>query len=163
MTIFELIKKYGRNRGEDVMWQSTEMISELLEKHLTDQELSKAKRKIYEIMAGGHYNKEFADEQMTKMYYINNNGIKRNAPYWTEEEVMQVYESVKNSIPEYNFYDFEVTLNMIKSDNCQMLKKWFPNEGKEERTQRFITMAVNWLKDEDNPFGTCKIWGYFNN
>lgn len=161
MTLFELIKKYGKNKGEEVMWKSTQMISDMLEKHLSEDELLKVKKDTYEIMSGGHYNKEFADAQIKKMYYINNEGQRRNAPYWTEEEVSRVYESIRSNIPDYNMYDFEVTLNMIKSDNCQMLKKWFPNEGKEERTQRFIEMAVNWLRDEDNPYGSEKIWGYF--
>lgn len=162
MTLFELIRKYGKNKGEDVMWQSTQMISDTLEKHLDKDELLKVKKEAYAMMNGGHYNKEFAEEQISKMYYIGTEGARRNAPYWTEEEVSRVYESVRGSIPEYNMYDFMVTLNMIKSDNCQLVKKWFPNEGKEERTQRFIDMAVNWLRDEDNPYGTEKIWGYFN-
>ena len=80
----------------------------------------------------------------------------------TKEQVADVYESVRSEIPEYNMWDFFVTLQMVKSDNCPMLKKWFPNATPEEMTQKFVAMAVNWLKDEDNPFGTEKIWKYLN-
>lgn len=27
---------------------------------------------------------------------------------------------------------------------------------------KIISMAINWLNDDDNPYGTEKIWGYMN-
>ena len=57
---------------------------------------------------------------------------------------------------------FEVALNMIKSDYCPLLKRWFPDESKEDHIRRLVALTVNWLSDEDNPFGTEKVWLYFN-
>jgi hypothetical protein len=96
------------------------------------------------------------------MYYIDANVVKHQAPYWGEPEVRLAYEQIKSKIPHYNFYDFEVTLNMVKSDNCNKLKKWFPNATDEELKGKLIEEAVNYLDDEDNPYGDEKIWMYLN-
>lgn len=162
MTVYELIKKYGKNRGEDIMWSSVKVISEALENHLNEEDLCNLKKQVYYSMVGGHYDKDFADKQISTMYYISDDGMKHYGPYWSEDEVRAVYNEIRGSIGDYNFYDFEVALNMIKSDNYTLLKRWFPNETKEDRTKRFISLTVNWLNDEDNPYGKEKVWGYFN-
>lgn len=163
MTTFtELIKKYGTNKGENIMWASVDILSETLEKHLTDEEFCTLKKKMHYLMVGGRFDKEFADIQMKKFYYIDANGSKHWAPYWTEDDVKAVYNEVKDSIRNYNFYDFEVALNMIKSDYCPLLKRWFPNESDEDHLRRLIALTINWLDDEDNPFGDEKVWLYFN-
>lgn len=69
---------------------------------------------------------------------------------------------VKGDIGDYNFYDFEVALNMIKSDYCPLLKRWFPDEDKDSHLKRLVSLTVNWLNDTDNPYGSEKVWGYFN-
>ena len=161
MTLTELIKKYGADKGEDVMWASVEALSQTLQDHLSEEEFNKLKKKMHYIMVGGHYDKEFADMQMPKMYYEDNEG-KHYAPYWTESEVKTLYSEIKGMIGDYNFYDFEVALNMIKSDYCPLLKKWFPDESKEDHLKRLVSLTINWLSDDDNPFGTEKIWLYFN-
>ena len=76
---------------------------------------------------------------------------------------MKVYDSVKRSIPvEYNFWDFYVTLNMLKSDECQLLHKWFPEATDDEFEIKVVESAINYLNDSDNPYGTEKVWGYLN-
>ena len=52
-----------------------------------------------------------------------------------------------------------VALNMIKSDNWLLLKEWFPDE--KDLQDKIIDMTINWLNDEDNPYGDSKVWGYF--
>ena len=51
---------------------------------------------------------------------------------------------------------------MIKSDYCPLLKRWFPDESKEDHLKRLVALTVNWLDDADNPFGKEKVWLYFN-
>lgn len=162
MTLIELIKKYGANKGEDTMWASVELLSKTLQDKLTDAEFTELKKRMHYIMVGGHYDKEFAELQIPKMYYEDTDGTKHYAPYWTEDEVRTLYSEVKGKIEDYNFYDFEVALNMIKSDYCPLLKRWFPDESKEDHIRRLVALTVNWLSDEDNPFGTEKVWLYFN-
>ena len=52
---------------------------------------------------------------------------------------------------------------MIASDNHALILRWFPDEEMSSRETRYVEMTVNWLNDEDNPFGAGKkIWGYLN-
>ena len=162
MTLTELIKKYGTSKGEDAMWASVDLVSKALEDHLTESEYNDIKKKMHYIMFGGHFDKEFANKQIAKFYYIDTDGSKHFAPYWTEDEVKSVYNEVRSTISDYNFYDFEVALNMIKSDYCPLLKRWFPDEDKDSHVKRLVALTLNWLIDEDNPFGTEKVWLYFN-
>jgi hypothetical protein len=59
-------------------------------------------------------------------------------------------------------WDFYVTVQMNHSDNINLINQWFNNISKEELNDKIIDMSINWLNDEDNPFGDHKIWGYFN-
>lgn len=58
---------------------------------------------------------------------------------------------------DYNKWDFEVTMNMIKSDMYPILKEWFPEE--KDLRDKIIELTINWLNDEDYP--DHKIWNYF--
>ena len=161
--IYDIIKTYGKGKGEDTMWRSVKALSKTLEDNLTSDEYCKIERDIYASMVGGHYNEEYAHCDVRKMYYVNRNGMKMSAPYWTDEQVAEVYSKVKNEIPgAYNMWDFYVTLNMTKSDNCNLFMRWWQGSSDAEREQRVIEMAVNWLCDEDNPYGEEKIWRYLN-
>ena len=161
-TLFELIKKYGAGKGEQAMWKSVRVISDAVDKHMDEESKKKLSRDIYSTMSGGHYNTEFADEDVQKMYYIDKEGERRNAPFWTHQQTDSIYQGVKSLIPAYNACDFFVTMNMIKSDNAMMLKKWFPNDTEAECAIKVRDMAVAWLDDPDNPFGDEKIWRYLN-
>ena len=91
---------------------------------------------------------------------MDSEGQKHYAPYWTDSEVEGIYELNKSSIPSaYNLYDFMVTLNMIKSDYHNILEGWFEGADNEKR---YIELAINWLDDDDNPFGGERVWKYFN-
>ena len=59
-------------------------------------------------------------------------------------------------------WDFYVTLNMMKADNCTMLRDWFPEAGADDMEGKLVEMAINWLNDGDNPYGGAKIWRYLN-
>lgn len=162
MTLASLIKTYGEGKGEKVMLAVTDMLSDFLKDNLSDDAYEKICKELYCKLAGGHFNKDFADIQIPQMYYEKGDE-KKFAPYWTETEVKDIYDKVKTDIPgAYNFYDFEVTLNMIKSDYYGLVEKWFNDATEEQKQDRYIELAVNWLKDDDNPFGNEKVWKYFN-
>ena len=161
--IYDIIKTYGRGKGEDVMWKSVKVLSDSLEDMLSPEDYAQIEREIYESMAGGHYNEKFAHADVSKMYYISRNGTKMNAPYWTDEQVAEVYNNVKGDIPgAYNMWDFYVALNMTKSDNCNLFRMWWQDASDEEIEKRFVEATINYLDDADNPFGNEKIWRYIN-
>ena len=162
MDIYNILKEGLRGEGSDKMWCTTKILSDAIEDYVPEKQKEAIKTKVYYSTFGGHFNRDFADSAVSKFYYVDLTGVKHQAPYWTEPEVKEIYESVKAKIPAYNFYDFEVTLNMVKSDNCNKLKKWFPQATDKELLDRLIEEAVNYLVDDDNPYGTEKIWKYLN-
>ena len=113
-------------------------------------------------MSGGHYNEEYAIEAVAKLFYKASNGKEIHAPYWTVQQVKDVHDTISGKIPDYTFWDFYVTLQMIKADNCPLLMRWFPNSTADERDKMLIEMAINWLADPDYPYPGEKIWRYLN-
>ena len=162
MDIYNIIKEGLRGEGSDKMWKATKIFSDAIEEYVSEKQKEDIKSKIYYTTFGGHFNKGFADAVIPNFYYIDLNGVRHEAPYWTEAEVRKIYETIKSKIPSYNFYDFEVTLNMVKSDNCNKLKKWFPQATQEELLAKLVEEAINWLDDADNPYGTEKVWRYLH-
>ena len=162
MTVYSILKEGLRGEGSDKMWCTTKILSDSIEEFVPEKQKDVLYTKIYYGMNGGHFDKDFADKAMSKMYYLDESENKHYAPYWTESEVKSVYETIRPKIPAYNMYDFEVTLNMIKSDNYLMLKKWFPQATEQELLTKMVEEAVNYLTDIDNPYGNEKIWKYLN-
>ena len=162
MDIYNILKEGLNGEGSDKMWCTTKILSDAIEQYVPDKQRDVIKSKVYYSTFGGHFNRDFANDAISKFYYMDLNGIKHYAPYWTESEVKSIYEGIKRKVPAYNFYDFEVTLNMIKSDNCNKLKKWFPDDSDEELMEKIVEETINYLNDEDNPYGTEKIWRYLN-
>lgn len=164
MKIKQILKEYKDKLTYDKLHDIINILASIVEDNDTEQEESKLLRKINCIVLDGHYNSELALEDINKMYYTLN-GKKFNAPYWPVEEVMGIYNSLKNSNPilsVYNFYDFYVALNMIKSDNYKLYKTRFKNYSEEELDKLFIEDTINWLDDDDNPYGNHKIFGYLS-
>ena len=160
MTLYDLTRKYGEGKGESTMWSTLSLVSNAVDSLPLDEKNALI-RKVYGVMSGKHYNEEFAREDISKMYYTDGEG-KHYAPYWTDEDLRALYEQYGGEIPGYNFWDWAVTMNMIKSDHCSLLSDWFPEDDEAERNNRIVRLAINWLQDEDNPFGQSKVWCYFN-
>lgn len=162
MTIYELTKKYGEGRGEATMWSTVAIVSEAVEALMTEAEKNSLIRRVYGMMSDGHYNEEFAREDIAKMYYTDRDGVKRYGPYWPDSALRSIYDKIKAQIPGYNCWDWAVTMSMIKSDYCPLLTEWFPADNEDIRNERIVRLAINWLRDEDSPLGKSKTWKYFN-
>ena len=128
--------------------------------HATEEELHCLYRDIYGVVSEGHFDRHFADEAIKKMWYEDDNGDKHYAPFFTEEEVKEVFDLNKDEISDYTIYDLAVTMNMLRSDNNRFLEKYASGEsGKKEMIS---TMAIEYLQDPDAPHPTNKIWCYIN-
>lgn len=79
-------------------------------------------------------------------------------------EIEKIWDKNKSQIeePTYTMWDFYVTMNMLMSDNHKLLEERYPDSTKDEKTKIIVEDAINYLNDEDNPFGSEKIWGYLN-
>ena len=161
MTLYDITKKHAEGKGEDMMWKTVRIISNAVESDMDEHAKDKLIRKIYGAMSDGHYTEELAMADIKNMYYTDGKGQMHKAPYWPEEAVEEIYEAHKDEIPDYNEYDFMVTMNMIASDSWCMLTRWFPSYDANEMNEKIAEMAVNWLSDEDWPTKT-KIWDYLS-
>ena len=163
MTLYEMTKKYGTGKGEPMMWETVEIISDAVEASMPEAEKAALERKIYGKLSDGHYNEQYALEDVARMSYREpRTGMIRKAPFWSSDMVRGIYDSVKGEIREYNCWDFYVTLHMVASRDVALLDRWFPNLDEKDRDGKMVEMAVNWLKDDDNPYGSKKIWSYLN-
>ena len=156
-----MTKKYGTDKGEDMMWKTIEAVSESVDEYMPEEHKRELMRKVYGEMSDGHYCEEFADEDISKMYYVDRSNVKHQAPYWPKSAVKEIYDTIRGDIRPYNFCDFNVTMNMVASDNWPLLEKWFPDMDGAERNAKTVEMAVNWLKDPDSRHPESKIWDYF--
>lgn len=162
MNLYDLTKKYGEGKGESAMWSTLSIVSDALESSMDESEKKSLVRKVYGVISGKHYNEEFAREDIAKMYYRDENGVKHAGPFWPEETLRSIYESRKREIPDYNYWDFAVTMSMMLSDYYAILVDWFPDDDQDMRNSRLIQLALNWLHDEDSPYGSSKPWCYLN-
>lgn len=162
MTFEELILHYSSEADTEQMKEVTSIISDFIEKKMSYEDKETLLKKLYGIVGGGHFDKCFSDIQVADMYYTDKEDVKHYAPYWTEGELKSLFDTLKDTIKPYNFYDFVVVMNMVKSDQYLKLKKWFPAATEDELLDKLVDEAVTWLNDPDNPFGSTKAWSYFN-
>ena len=166
MTIYDLVKKYAKGKGETVMWESTKMLSDALapmsETH--PDKYWKLVKDMYALMNGPHYDEDFGRWQIEQMRFTDKGGKLHRAPYWTEEQMRAVYEASKPKLkaPGTTMWDFFVALNMIKSDNWCLYKSWWPEADESVLDGKVIEATVNYFDDEDAPHKDSKVWSYFN-
>ena len=160
-TIYELIKKNSVGKGEDIMWKSTAIISDAVEHDMSEDAKKKLYNDLYGLMSNGHYNEDMALCDVEKMYYEDSGGSKHYAPYLTAPAVKEEYNKIASKINEYNEWDFYVTLHMIVSDYHNLMERWFPEDSQEERIEKYVELAVNWLDDDDWPEND-RIWAYLH-
>lgn len=161
MTFNELINKYVSDTDTKQMQQITCIVSDFIEKEDCDTKNILLK-KVFGVVGKGHFDENFAKHQISDMYYVDTSGVKHYAPYWTDGDLRTIYEPLKEQVKPYNFYDFMVVMNMMGSDQILKLKKWFPDATQDELLDKLVEESINWLNDEDNPFGDTKAWSYFN-
>lgn len=163
MTLYDMTKMYGKDKGEPMMWNVISIVSDAVEASMPEAEKKELERRIYGKLSGGHYNEQYAMEDVAEMSYRDTRtGMVRNAPYWPIPVVRNIYDNVKGDLRSYNCWDFFVTLNMVGTKDSKLLNRWFPSINDKERDDKLVELAVNWLNDDDSPYGNSKIWRYLN-
>ena len=160
-TIYNLIKTHSTGKGEDMMWRSTAMISDAIEKWMPEEKKKDLYNSLFGLMSEGHYDEEMAKSDVVKMFYVDSDGEKHYGPYLEDDAVKKSFEGVSSKIEDYNCWDFYVTLHMIVSDYHNIMMKWFPDDTSGERVDKYVELAVNWLSDPDK-VSTDRIWAYLH-
>lgn len=153
MELYELIEKYGKGKGETVMWETTKLVSDYIKetkKDAHDKEYWNLMRQVYGIMSGGHYNEEFAMRDAAQISYTDGNGKNHTGAYWTCGQIEDATKSM--TFPSGTTrWDKFVAFNSFFADTCKVLKD-----------DQIIKAAYQfYFADED--FGKdrgAKIWCY---
>lgn len=164
MNYYELIKEYGKGKGEAVMWSATKRVNDFLKSFAEShpKEYWTLIKDTYAIMCGPHYNECFAAWQIEQMYYKDKMGASHLSPHWTKAQYKEVYEQIRGKLKSasYNCWDVAVALEMLYSDNICLYRTWWPNATDKDLDARSVEAVINYLNDDDEPEG--KIWHRFN-
>lgn len=162
MKTYEIISTYFKGKDPEPLLRVIHKIAQAIDK-LPEKEQEALNKDIYYVLNGGHYDETFAKLAVEKMYYTEDRE-KHYAPYWMCSEIEKIWDKNKSQIeePTYTMWDLYVTMNMLMSDNYKLLEERYPDSTKDEKTKIIVEDAINYLNDEDNPFGSEKIWGYLN-
>lgn len=164
MRYWEIVKSnIDKLNGDDVkMWASVEMVDALLEemREHHPQRYWQMLRDTHELFYGKHFDKEYAEWQVERMYHKDKNGITHRGEHWSREQTTEVMQMYKAKLPaEVTPGDFYVALNTQWHDYICWAMEHYPNEG--EADNAIIEMAVRfWFLDDDWGDNT-KVWEYF--
>ena len=161
MNLYQTIKDNWDSSSEKSMWATVEVLSEYLEQQ-DEEEKEEVLKKVYEAMTDGHFNQHFAEEQISKMMFTDLKGEVKTGPFFSMDTIKAIYDQIKDTIKPYNVWDFAVTMNMIKSDNEVLFRKWWTSISEADLQQKIIEASVNWLDDPDYTPMNKKAWSYFN-
>ena len=141
-TLDKIFKDYGYDKQTSVIHKAITNISEYLQKVLDKDQYCKVIKDTYCTFVGGHYNEPFADDQVSKMYY-EKDGSKYTGPFLNKNLILNKYKEIRGVIPDYNEWDYYVTVQMIYSDNYNLIHEWFPNISEDEFNQKIYQLATN--------------------
>lgn len=152
MNLYDIVVKYGKGKGDDVMWKSTKAISDFLYpmKDTDKHNYWGLMREVYGIMSNGHYNEEFAVYDVGQIEYTNRKGEKKTGAYWTVEQVEEATKSMAFNTA-VTKWDKWVAFNAMRADLCKDM----------EDGDILKAAYAFFFKDEDwKPSSNTKIWDY---
>lgn len=100
----------------------------------------------------GHYDEEFAEYELSQVYYINKAGDKTNKPYWSVDEIEAATKGY--TYPSgTNKWDKWVAHNVFRSDTMQSL----PDDLALKAGWEFFFNDIDFKKE-----GSTKLWEYIH-
>lgn len=112
----------------------------------------------YYMTGNSHFTELSARGCIAQMFYFEDDYNKAYAPFFGYDEIREEYQRVRDEIPDYNVWDFAVTMNLIYSNHHDSVKKW----KKGAVIEKISDLAVEFLNDEDTAHPDDKIWWYMN-
>lgn len=152
MELYELIEKYGKGKGEAVMWESTKLVSDFIKpmKETNKKEYWNLMRGVYGLISGGHYNEDFGLHDVSQIEYTDKEGKSHTGAYWTCEQIEEATKGMAfpNGTTKWDRF---VAFNSFWADTCKVLT-----------AEQIIKAAYQfYFADEDFPkYHGAKIWCY---
>ena len=115
---------------------------------------------VHGVLSEEYFDKYFADDAISKMWYEDADGTKHMDPFFTDEEIKEVFYKHKDDISDYTIHDLSVTMNLLRSDHHLLLERYSEDAG--ELKEMVVLMAIEYLQDSDCLHATSKIWHNIN-
>lgn len=126
-----------------------------------EQEEAAMRTLDYYMTGNTHFTEISARGCIAQMYYYKTDTEKEFAPFFDYQAVKNIYKEYSYLVPDYNVWDFAVTMNLIYSKHISIIKKWSKN--KDILNKRIAELAISFLTDDNTTHPTDKIWWYMNN
>jgi hypothetical protein len=107
-----------------------------------------------------HFDKHFADDAISKMWYEDADGTKHMAPFFSDDEIREAFDKHQDDISDYTIHDLAVTMNLLRSDHHLLLERF--SKDSDELKEMVVLMAIEYLQDPDCLYPTSKIWHTIN-
>lgn len=160
MDFVDFVEKYQQEMTPEQMLSIAKAIGKYLSYKLSDVEVHHLCAMVYGVLGDEHFDKHFADDAIKKMWYEDEDGIKRMAPFFSDEEIREAFDKHQDDISDYTIYDLAVTMNLLRSDHHILLERY--SKDAEELKEMVVVMAVEYLQDPDCLHPTSKIWHNIN-
>lgn len=160
MDFVDFVEKYQQEMTPEQMLSIAKAIGKYLSYKLSDVEVHHLCAMVYGVLSDEHFDKHFADDAISKMWYEDENGTKHMAPYFTDEEIKKAFKEHQDDISDYTIHDLAVTMNLLRSDHHVLLERY--SKDADELLEMVVVMAVEYLQDPDCLHHTSKIWHNIN-
>ena len=70
-----------------------------------------------------HFDELTARGCISQMYYYDSDTHRSYAPFVSYEDIEKEYRRVGKDIPDYNLWDFAVTINLMYSNHIELVRK----------------------------------------
>lgn len=107
-----------------------------------------------------HFDERLGRACIANIFYFVDDSRKEYAPFFSCQEMREEYDRWAWCIPDYNFWDFAVTMNKMYADHIGVVGRW--SRSKDTVKRRIADLAVGFLCDNSSNHPTDKIWWYMN-
>ena len=160
MDFVDFVEKYQQELTPEQMLAIAKAIGKCLSFKFSDDEVHHLCAMVYGVLSEEHFDKHFADDAISKMWYEDADGIKHMAPYFSDDEIKDSFYKHHDDISDYTIHDLAVTMNLMRSDHHVMLERY--SKDADEMKEMVVLMAIEYLQDPDCLHPTSKIWHTIN-
>ena len=105
MNFVEFVEKYQQEMAPEQMLAIAKAIGKCLSYKLSDDEVHHLCAMVYGVLSEEHFDKHFADDAISKMWYEDADGNKHTAPFFSDVEIKDAFDKHKDDISDYTIHD----------------------------------------------------------
>ena len=160
MDFVDFVEKYQQELTPEQMLAIAKAVGKYLSCKLSDVEEHHLCAMVYGVLSEEHFDKHFADDAISKMWYEDADGTKHMAPFFSDNEIREAFDKHQDDISDYTIYVLVVTMNLWRSDHHLMLER-YSKDADESKKMENKKKKEN-MQNTDYLHTTSKIWHTIN-